>query len=94
VPEAVRLMAHKHPLAQAQTFVRSARRAECKADWLLAQPPGSVGMTDAELRAEVSRLRQRSEHAADQLVRLVRDNPDAGWTLPQQRAAAAWETER
>ena len=79
--------APKHPLAQAQTCVRIARRAECRADWLESLDP--VGNAD-----EVRRCRDKAVRATDDLVRLVRDNPDAGWSLPQRRAADTWEVER
>jgi len=88
-----------HPRAQVQTLMRIAKRAEAKADHiesLMAERTYGYETTAQRCsgQTDVDRLRDRALAACNEAMRIVRDNPDAGWTLPQQRAAATWEVER
>lgn len=84
--------------AQVQALVRIARRAEANADWLdelLAGGRTFDGPADVvNTRAKRDAKRARALAASDELVRIVRDNPDAGWTRAQSAAASSWEIER
>jgi hypothetical protein len=87
-----------HPRGQVQKLVRISKRAEAKADWLdelLAGGRSFSGPEDiAATRADRDAARDRSLAAANELCRIVVDNPDAGWTLPQRQMAATWGVER
>lgn len=71
------------PGAQVASLVRIARRASIKADWLLHGPFDGQDHT-----AEAAELNRKAQQATDEILAVVRANPDhPHWTLAQRRAA-------
>lgn len=85
--------------AQVQSCIRIARRAEAKADHIesLMQQHAYGYHTEArrsEGRREVAALRDKCSRACDEVIRIVQDSPDAGWTREQRAYCASQEVER
>lgn len=81
-----------HPRGQVAKLVRIGKRATMKADWLEWEAPRAPGhVLSASDRAEITRWRARAAAAADEICRVVVENPDVEWTLPQRRAAETWQ---
>jgi hypothetical protein len=76
-----------HPQGQVRSLHRIAVRAQAKADWLHDGPDGHGWHDGQDHSAQIAELNAKARAALDELLAIVRENPDAGWTLPQRRAA-------